>query len=45
MEKEKYDDEQDKLHDSLKDIKAQPYPEEGFPQDDPGEGYPRDDSE
>ena len=31
---EKYDDEQDKANDELKNIKAQPYPEEDIPQDD-----------
>ena len=31
---EKYDDEQDKANDELKNIKAQPYPEEDTVQDD-----------
>ncbi len=31
---EKYDDAQDKANDELKNIKAQPYPEEDIPQDD-----------
>lgn len=31
---EKYDDEQDKINDELKNIKPQPYPEDAGPQDD-----------
>ena len=31
---EKYDNEQDKVNDELKNIEAQPYPEEDIEQDD-----------
>ena len=34
MQKEKYDDEQDRLHEELKNVKAQPHPGEDVPQDD-----------